>query len=251
MSTRSRTDLHCLRAFSATMVLALSYGASALASGGAGAIPAQGAARAITGVAITTALQPAFADGGPLPLTRIRPKLEFKSVELNVLVGERVLVRGRITPALKGRPVALQQRGARGWTTVATATTKSDGRFTLRRRYTKPTSARVRLLVKGDREAFTITRRLGRLNAFRLALASWYGGGGSLACGGELTSTTMGVANRTLPCGTPLTLRYRGRSVRVRVIDRGPYVQGREFDLTEATKRALGFGEVGEIWATG
>jgi rare lipoprotein A len=60
----------------------------------------------------------------------------------------------------------------------------------------------------------------------------------------------MGVANKTLPCGTEVTLRYDGRTVRVAVIDRGPYVAGREFDLTEATKQALGFGGVGEVWST-
>jgi rare lipoprotein A (peptidoglycan hydrolase) len=83
---------------------------------------------------------------------------------------------------------------------------------------------------------------------YHLAEASWYGGGGTLACGGTLTSWTLGVANKTLPCGTWITLRYRGRQLRVRVIDRGPYVAGREFDLTEATKRALGFGDLGEVW---
>jgi rare lipoprotein A (peptidoglycan hydrolase) len=36
--------------------------------------------------------------------------------------------------------------------------------------------------------------------------------------------------------------------VRVRVVDRGPFVAGREFDLTAATKRRLGFGSVGTIW---
>jgi len=88
------------------------------------------------------------------------------------------------------------------------------------------------------------------MNVYRLAEASWYGGGGSLACGGSLTSATLGVANKTLPCGTLITLRYRDRSVRVPVVDRGPYVAGREFDLTEATKRALGFGDTGEVWST-
>jgi rare lipoprotein A (peptidoglycan hydrolase) len=87
-----------------------------------------------------------------------------------------------------------------------------------------------------------------RLSAYRLAEVSWYGGGGSLACGGLLTSSTMGVANKTLPCGTRVTLRYHGRTVRVRVIDRGPYVEGREYDLTEATARTLGFEGVGEMW---
>ncbi len=93
-------------------------------------------------------------------------------------------------------------------------------------------------------------RPAGRPNAYRLVEVSWYGGGGSLACGGLLTSSTMGVANKTLPCGTRVTLRYHGRTVRVRVIDRGPYVEGREYDLTEATARALRFAGVGEMWAS-
>jgi len=88
----------------------------------------------------------------------------------------------------------------------------------------------------------------GKHGAYRLAGASWYGGGGSLACGGTLTSSTQGVANKTLPCGTVVALRYHGHKVEVPVIDRGPYVEGREFDLTEATKRALTFGDTGEVW---
>jgi rare lipoprotein A len=60
----------------------------------------------------------------------------------------------------------------------------------------------------------------------------------------------MGVANKTLPCGTLVTLRYDGRTVRVPVVDRGPYAAGRDFDLTEATKQTLGFGGVGQVWST-
>ena len=47
-----------------------------------------------------------------------------------------------------------------------------------------------------------------------------------------------------------MTLRLNGRSVRVPVVDRGPFVAGREFDLTEATKQALGFGDTGALWST-
>jgi rare lipoprotein A len=50
-----------------------------------------------------------------------------------------------------------------------------------------------------------------------------------------------------MPCGTKLTLRYGGRSVRVKVIDRGPFAGGREFDLTAATKNRLGFGSTGTV----
>lgn len=88
------------------------------------------------------------------------------------------------------------------------------------------------------------------------AEASWYGpgdSGGSLACTGEaLTSSTLGVANKTLPCGTRVRvcLNRWGPCVDVRVVDRGPYVEGREYDLTEATARAIGFLSrgVGPVW---
>ena len=65
-----------------------------------------------------------------------------------------------------------------------------------------------------------------------------------------LTPGTLGVANKTLPCGTKVTLRYHGRSVRVPVIDRGPYSGNREFDLTAATKARLGFASTGTVWST-
>jgi rare lipoprotein A (peptidoglycan hydrolase) len=68
-----------------------------------------------------------------------------------------------------------------------------------------------------------------------------------MACGGTLGPSTLGVAHKTLPCGTKLRLRYGSRTVAVRVIDRGPYVGGREFDLTAATKAALGFGSTGTV----
>ena len=88
-----------------------------------------------------------------------------------------------------------------------------------------------------------------RLDVFHTVLASWYGLGGLTACGEELTPDTLGVANRTLPCGTPVTLHYRHHTLRVRVIDRGPYVTGRDYDLTFATKEALGAGDLTEVWA--
>ena len=60
----------------------------------------------------------------------------------------------------------------------------------------------------------------------------------------------MGVANKTLPCGAKVTLRHRGHTVTVRVIDRGPYAGDREYDLTAATKNKLGFGSTGTVLTT-
>jgi rare lipoprotein A len=96
-------------------------------------------------------------------------------------------------------------------------------------------------------------RRVGRLNAFRTAYASWYGPGlfgNRLGCGGTLTYASLGVAHKSLPCGTKVTLRHGSRALRVAVIDRGPYVGGREYDLTQATARRLGFSGHGAILST-
>ncbi|MCI0344524.1 MAG: septal ring lytic transglycosylase RlpA family protein [Chloroflexi bacterium] len=59
------------------------------------------------------------------------------------------------------------------------------------------------------------------------------------ACGYLYTTTIMGVAHRTLPCGTLVTFRSGSRTVTVPVIDRGPYVYGRTWDLSGAACIAL------------
>jgi rare lipoprotein A len=181
--------------------------------------------------------------------------LRLRSSQLNVLMDHRATVTGILREGHSfgraGRSVLLQGLGRHGWQTLASTRTGALGRFRLRYVARHLTSERVRLRFAGERFARPAHRPLGRLNVYRLAGASWYGGGGGLACGGSLTSSTLGVANKTLPCGTLVTLRYQGHSVRVPVIDRGPFVAGREFDLTEATKRALGFGDTGQVWSTG
>jgi peptidoglycan lytic transglycosylase len=78
----------------------------------------------------------------------------------------------------------------------------------------------------------------------RFAGATWYGPGlygNHTACGETLTPTIVGVAHKTLPCGTTIKLAYHGRSLVTTVIDRGPYSPGNSFDLTNGARRALGF----------
>ncbi len=85
---------------------------------------------------------------------------------------------------------------------------------------------------------------------WRVSTASWYGPGlygNRMACGQRLTTSTQGVAHKTLPCGTLVRFKHQGREVVVRVVDRGPYVRGREWDLTEATCRALNHCFTGSI----
>ena len=54
------------------------------------------------------------------------------------------------------------------------------------------------------------------------------------ACGGVIHPDTIGVAHPTLPCGAKLFVTYRGQTVLTQVIDRGPNVPGRDFDITKA-----------------
>jgi rare lipoprotein A len=67
------------------------------------------------------------------------------------------------------------------------------------------------------------------------------------ACGGRITPSTEGVAHPTLPCGARIFITYHGTTVLVQVIDRGPYVPGRQFDVTQALARRLGLNGVQQI----
>jgi rare lipoprotein A len=87
---------------------------------------------------------------------------------------------------------------------------------------------------------------------YRAVMATWYGPGlygNRMACGGRLTHRTLGVAHKRLPCGTPVALRYRGRTVVVPVVDRGPYSHGIDYDLTAATARKLGMTQTSRVAA--
>ncbi len=84
----------------------------------------------------------------------------------------------------------------------------------------------------------------------RSAGATWYGPGlygNGTACGQTLRPGTIGVAHRTLPCGTTVKINYHGHSLVTKVIDRGPYTPGNDFDLTNGARLALGFEGVGQV----
>ncbi len=86
------------------------------------------------------------------------------------------------------------------------------------------------------------------VGSLRTAGASWYGPGfwgNKTACGNTLRPTTMGVAHKKLPCGSKVLIGYKGRYVFAKVIDRGPFIKGRAWDLTLAVSDALKFTPVG------
>src|SRR5271165_7162658 len=83
------------------------------------------------------------------------------------------------------------------------------------------------------------------------AIATWFGPGfygQKTACGQTLTPGVVGVANRTLPCGTLIKVSYKRRTLTLPVLDRGPYSHiGANWDLTSGAAEALGITETVRI----
>jgi len=73
--------------------------------------------------------------------------------------------------------------------------------------------------------------------------ASWYALHSKTASGERMNPSAMTAAHRTLPFGTKLrvTNQHNGRSVIVRINDRGPFIRGRMLDLSKGAAGQLGF----------
>lgn len=175
---------------------------------------------------------------------RVHSRLKVKSGH-SAVAGGAIPISGKVKPGDRGRLVKVKVGGD-------TLSDHTNGHGHFKVRWHAPSTGRysVHVKAKGNRVASGSSAGGGHVVVFRHAVASWYGPGlygGHLACGGTLQPGTLGVANKTLPCGTKVTLRYGRNQVTVPVIDRGPYVAGREYDLTSATRSRLGFPDVDSL----
>jgi rare lipoprotein A len=138
-----------------------------------------------------------------------------------------------------GRLVRVQRLDAatQRWRPVAHARADASGAYVAHWRPDHIGPTALRAVAAGSAAPLTVT-------VYKPALATWYGPGffgKQTACGVALTPELVGVAHRTLPCGTQVSIAYGGRVIVVPVIDRGPYgVAGAEWDLTQATALTLG-----------
>jgi hypothetical protein len=189
---------------------------------------------------------PGTVASAPVPVT-VAAQFKVTPRSLDVLGGGTVTVRGQLVPARWGRVVRLQGDYGRGWRTLGKSRTGKRGGFAVRYAPGSGNRGRLRVQFAGDRANTRSSAAAGQLTVYSASVASWYNDGGNTACGFH---ATYGVANRTLPCGTKVRVRYGGRSVTATVDDRGPFVGGRNWDLNQNTAGALGFGGVGTVWVT-
>ena len=80
-------------------------------------------------------------------------------------------------------------------------------------------------------------------------VASWYALSSRTASGERMNANAMTAAHKYLPFGTVVKVKNMktGKTVKVRINDRGPFVRGRIIDLSRAAARQIGLGGVGKV----
>lgn len=196
-------------------------------------------------------------EGGGATYTR-SPSADISlRVASGAWLGRATRIRGR-SAELAGRTVAIESRRSRrnGWEPVASIRVGDDGRFATS--WTPSAAGRLQLRAvpatasSADSAETSESSSVRDVTVYRSVTSSWYGPGfygNRTACGQRLTTSTLGVAHRTLPCGTQVALRKGGLTVVVPVIDRGPYARGVRYDLTRATAEQLGVTHTARIGA--
>jgi rare lipoprotein A len=160
------------------------------------------------------------------------------------LRGRVTRLRGTLPDVPAGTSVQIQRLDpAAGWVDEARATTTTAGAFLARWRPRVVGRFTVRALAGGDQVRAATAAPTAQVTVYRPALTTWYGPGlygRRTACGQVLSRRLLGVAHRTLPCGTPVELYLRGRAITVPVVDRGPFGNGAHYDVTSAAAEQLG-----------
>ncbi len=222
--------------------LALASGGSG--SGGAGTGPGSPGSSQNPPVPVTSGNVPVSASNGGITI----------STQASAFMKRGVSLTGTVPASDAGDVVEIDQLGSNSaWVPVADANAESNGSFTATWHPARPGQLTVRAAIKGAQASSAASAAPSvSLTLYRRSIATLYGPGfygHRTACGQILRRGTIGVANRTLPCGTPVQIYYKGNVITVPVIDRGPYAHGANWDLTMATGRVLGILETEVIGA--
>ncbi len=209
------------------------------------------------------------ASGGPAPITAQSGTTSVSSsgdgITLDTVASAPLSAGlafiGAAAPSAVGQPIEIERSGPATdgqWIPTASSvvspsglfgviwTTDQTGRFQIRAIAGTSTSTPATVAQPATAtSALTVT-------VYGQSRATLYGPGfygRDTACGQKLTTGMIGVASRTLPCGSAVAIYYEGRTLTVPVIDRGPYANHASWDLTMATARALGITGTAEIGA--
>jgi len=178
---------------------------------------------------------------------RVKSHVTLHVTKHSVLSGDSVALRGKVRPG-GARQVKIVVGGPDRQTLALR--TKSNGTFRVKLNAGEIGNYSVEAFGVHGKRVRGSHSKVRHLTSYRFAGASYYGPGlygNGVACGGTLEPGTLGVANKTLPCGTPVKFVWHGHSIVAPVIDRGPYVKGRAWDLTSAAAERLEFEGIGRI----
>jgi rare lipoprotein A (peptidoglycan hydrolase) len=194
-----------------------------------------------------TAPPPPAADGPVDPAFAL-------SARHTVFLGKTLHIAGTDKNAA-GQTVTLETRqGSDPWVSVASVAVANDGSFDTSWRPEGSGQFELRgVLASASAASDTPSSSAPRtVVVYKPYTATWYGPGfygRKTACGKRLTRTMLGVAHKKLPCGTQVQLSYRGHTIVVPVIDRGPFAHHASWDLTSATAKQLGMKVTSRIGA--
>ena len=254
-----RVNAHVVLSALLVVAAALLIPALAFASAGGGA-PASGggglggASPTATAQATTPA---ATAQPGDAPVSTTGNGITIATRAAAMLRGGMRFT-GTVSPSNAGQLVEIERLGHQtswAWAATAHGTVAKDGTFTALwpanhigrfqiRAVLEPSSGVAARAVAASPPLTVIV--------YRQAIATQFGPGffgSTTACGETLQRNMVGVANRTLKCGTKVAVYYHSRMIIVPVIDRGPYANSADWDLTTATANALGIAGTATVGA--
>ncbi|HWF34643.1 MAG TPA: septal ring lytic transglycosylase RlpA family protein [Solirubrobacteraceae bacterium] len=210
------------------------------------AAPAASAASGGASPGSVTPVSSASPTATPSPVTTATGDGITVTTNVSALLGRALAFTGATAPTSAGDTIVVQRLDPQaGWVSVATGTVDPGGAFSVPWRTDHAGRVTVRTVLEQSAsasQAGQVSPTL-QISVFRPSIATFYGKGffgQQTACGTVLRRSTLGVASRTLKCGTPVKIFYGGRSIVVPVIDRGPYANHATWDLTQATAQALG-----------
>jgi rare lipoprotein A len=201
---------------------------------------------------LAVAAAPATANTGGMAAGQAQSDGSLTSAPGQFL-GKPIKFRGKIAAARNGETIEIQRLdAAAGWTVITTTTAGVDGKFTASWLPISSGRLQVRAVPTSATVRAASTIPTSSISIYKSYTATWFGPGffGSrTSCGKRMTRKLMGVAHKTLKCGTKVELYYKGRRITVPVVDRGPFRAHTEYDLTYAAAKKLRFKQTKKLGA--